>query len=185
MQYISKGAVAPGSTMKKLTVNLRGMAHILSEQEAAPWLIGQFAPQSLFEYPPALKRLTEIGLTEITDEDGALGRYRLLYGCIIAPVKLKLLRRPLNTDELPVWEWINTAGLRLTVAELIRLAEKGISPQSELLGAENRQNLVESIYSADTIADNVLEPLMEKSVARDVTVESVLGLLRKKRILLI
>jgi hypothetical protein len=185
MQYLSKGAVSPGSTAKKLTVNLRGAEHALSADESALWLDGQFVVRELPDDPPALKRLSEMGLVEMTDERGMLGQYRLLTGCIIVPVKQKRLRQPLNAAELLLRQWIGKAGLRLTIAELICLAEKGVKPEPELLGTENRQNLVEAIYSADTIADTVLENLMEQMKTRDTTVGTVLDLLRKKRILLL
>jgi hypothetical protein len=194
MQYVSKGAVSPGSASKKLTVNLRGAENPLLEEESALWLDGQFEVCELPEACPAcegnnlvppLKRLNEMGLVETTDEIGAIGKYRLLTGCIIVPVKQKLLRQPLTAAELLLWQWISKAGLRLTIAEMICLAEKGVIPKPELLGAENRQALVETIYSADTIADTVLESLMKKAQTRDATVEAALSLLRKKRILLL
>ncbi|MDR1409177.1 MAG: hypothetical protein LBJ12_02670 [Oscillospiraceae bacterium] len=141
MQYVSKGAVSPDSTVKKLTINLRGVDHILSGEEAALWLDGQFAVRELSEYLPALKRLNEIGLVEATDEFGALGQYRLLTSCIIVPVKQKLLRQRLTATELLLWQWIGKASLRLTVAELVCLADKGVHPEADLLGAENRQAL--------------------------------------------
>ena len=55
----------------------------------------------------------------------------------------------------------------------------------ELLGPANRQALVETIYSTETIADGILEARMEEAYARDEVVTAVLGLLRKRRIFLI
>ena len=47
------------------------------------------------------------------------------------------------------------------------------------------QNLVEQIYTTDTIFDNILENQMEHAVSRDTVVRIVLKLLKKKRIVLL
>jgi hypothetical protein len=185
MQYISKGVLTTGSDNKKVCVNCRGAVHTLPEEAAKLWLNGQAEPQVVPEFTSALKSLEELGLIETADDNGALGRYRLLTGCIIVPLKPTRKRKKLDESERLVWQWIQYAGLRLTIAELICLAEKGIAPSPNMLGADNRQNLVEAIYSADTIADTVLESLMEKAAARDTAVTAVFGLLRNKLIMLV
>ena len=183
--YISKGVIEPGSQGTALFINMRGEKRRLCGSHADYWLAGQLAPASITAPCAELDALTAAGLIEATDESDNLGRYRLLTRCIIVPAKQKALRQPLNNDERCVWSWISKAGLRLTVAELICLAQNRIIPTPGLLGAANRQNLVEAIYSADTIADNILENLMEHSAMRDVVVDAVFGLLRKRRIILI
>ncbi len=87
--------------------------------------------------------------------------------------------------EREMLDWLMKAGLHLTVAELVCLNEKGISPTEDLLYSYNRQALTEAIYLDHSIQDNVLEAQMEHSPARDVTVATILSLLRKKRILLL
>ncbi len=64
------------------------------------------------------------------------------------------------------------------------MAERGVQPVPGLLGDENRQLLTETIYTPETIADGILESMMEKSPAMEETVQAVLGLLRKRRIFL-
>jgi len=91
----------------------------------------------------------------------------------------------LSRPERRVLQWIRWAGLRLTIAELTLLAERGLGPVPALLGEQNRQALTEAIYTTETICDGILETLMEKSPVRDDTVLAVLGLLRKKKIYLI
>ena len=81
--------------------------------------------------------------------------------------------------------WMSEAGLRLTVAELVFLAEHGITPAAHLLGAGNRQALTETIYTQDNIFDNILETQMEHAVTRDEVVSALLKLLKKKRLLLL
>ena len=81
--------------------------------------------------------------------------------------------------------WLREAGLRMTIAELIFLKDRGIKPSLDLLGKENRQRLVETIYTRDTIFDNLLENQMELSKVNTGTVRLLLALLKKKRIILL
>ena len=73
----------------------------------------------------------------------------------------------------------------MTLAELIYLRERKIPPTPELLGTENRHRLIERIYSIDNIFDNLLEDQMELSKVNKETVSLILGLLRKKKIVLL
>ena len=75
--------------------------------------------------------------------------------------------------------------LRLTTAELVFLTEHHVAPQINLLGDRNRQNLTETIYTQETIFDNILEAQMEHAAVRDEVVSALLRLLKKKRILLL
>lgn len=81
--------------------------------------------------------------------------------------------------------WIREAGLRLTAAELVKLAEAGIEPKAQYLGAENRQRVVELIYTKENIFDGALEAAMELSPALPGAVSILLSLLKKRRIILI
>ena len=92
---------------------------------------------------------------------------------------------PLNALESQTLQWLRQAGLRLTMAELVFLREHGIAPSAELLGEENRQALTEAIYTQENIFDNVLEAQMEHASCREEMVRAVLGLLKKKRIVLL
>ena len=60
-----------------------------------------------------------------------------------------------------------------------------VAPQINLLGDRNRQNLTETIYTQETIFDNILEAQMEHAAVRDEVVSALLRLLKKKRILLL
>lgn len=81
--------------------------------------------------------------------------------------------------------WLNFAGIRLSTAELVFLSENHIQPKNDLLYADNRQALVETIYTPANIFDNVLEAQMEHASARDTTVETIMSLLRKKKIVML
>lgn len=81
--------------------------------------------------------------------------------------------------------WLNFAGIRLSTAELVFLSENHIQPKNDLLYADNRQALVETIYTPANIFDNVLEAQMEHASLRDTTVETIMSLLRKKKIVML
>jgi len=187
MRYISKGMVLKPSTEHILNVSRCGDDFKLTGINAKLWLDGRYTVAMTKDVlqETKLKHLVRIGLAEVTEETGLLAAYRLLTGCVICPAKLKSLHRPLNSAEHRLWKWISQAGLRLTASELVMLNEKDIHPADSLLGEANRQALTESIYTAETIFDGILEGKMEHSPARDRTMKALLGLLRKKRILLI
>lgn len=186
MRYISKGIVQKASTEKHLVVMRCGVVHELTELEAGLWLNGRFGFASVDEdvqTDKALYRLVRQELLELSD--GSVGDYRALTQCVLVPAKAKSLRTPLSGKEKWALAWLVNAGLRLSMAELVFLLEHQIAPDENLIGAENRQELIECIYTRETIGDNILEDLMEKSDYRDETVHTVLSLLRKKRMILL
>ena len=81
--------------------------------------------------------------------------------------------------------WLREAGLVLSMAELTYLIDRKVPLQADLLGNTYAQNLVERIYTRDTIGDNILEHQMERSDARELVTKTVLCLLRKKRLVLL
>jgi hypothetical protein len=109
----------------------------------------------------------------------------LLTNCVVCPVTSAVCAGLWDNPERHLWRWLTKAGLKLTMAELTFLSEHGVEPVPELLGPDNRQALTEIIYTAETIADSILEARMENSPAREQTVRSVLKLLRKDKIFLI
>ena len=91
--------------------------------------------------------------------------------------RLSGLERQLDT-------WMRKAGIRLSVAELVFLVEHQVLDQ-DLLYEKNRQKLVETIYTDETIQDNLLEHQMEQAEHRDKVVEALVQLLKKKKILIV
>ena len=87
--------------------------------------------------------------------------------------------------ERTVLQWLREAGLVLSMAELVYLIDRNVPLESQYLGSDNTQALVERIYTKDTIFDNILENQMERAAMREQTVVAVLSLLRKKRIVLL
>lgn len=187
MIYLSKGIVQKNSTEQLLFVAHCGETYSLTGTEAALWLNGRFGFSASCAGPElrALEHLEQMGLAETEPEDTAVSRYRILTRCVCCPATFSQPERPMPQGEKRVLLWLRQAGIRLTVAELVFLAEHEIVPEPKLLGTENRQALVETIYMRDTIADRLLEHEMESAGCRDEVVGILLRLLKKKKILIL
>lgn len=183
MIYLSKGAVCKGSTEERLKIAHCGNEFILTGLKAALWLNGQFG-FAVSNDPALLEHLKRMGLIEYESDDNALSHYRILTRCVCCPAKSSEGLFP-SISEKELLTWLTKAGLRLSVAELICLAEKRISPEENLLYESNRQALVEAIYTTQNISDNVLEAEMEHSNSRDIVVTSLMRLLKKKRLVIL
>ena len=187
MLYISKGIVCPESVAGNLFLERGNQKFQLQGREASLWLRGRFGfnvAESEAE-EQAVLCLGDKGLSEMEEESGPVYKYRLLTRCVCCPVKqnyrmssrLSGLERQLDT-------WMRKAGIRLSVAELVFLVEHQVSDQ-DLLYEKNRQKLVETIYTDETIQDNVLEHQMEQAEHRDEVVEALVLLLKKKKMLIV
>lgn len=186
MKYISIGAVMAEGTEYRLTV-CRGMNKFtLTGEQASVWLNGRlgFADTKKPTEDQALEYLIRIGLA-IKSSDYAIAEYRTLTQCTIVPADRKYPFLGLSGVEKTILQWLREAGLVLSMAELVYLIDRKVPVQSEYLGSDNAQRLVERIYTRDTIFDNILENQMERAAARDETVQAILRLLRKKRIVLL
>jgi len=186
MLYLSKGMVIKQSTEQMLCVTYCGIDYMLTGIGARLWLDGRFGVKETQDagQDMHLRKLQQLGLVELSEETGMLASYHLLTRCIICPAKLKSVRKPLSSTENKAWRWIKGAGLRLTIGELTKLFAEGLEPAPDLLGKVNAQALTMRLYASDPIFDTTLEIQMEHSPKRDGTVNAVLGLLRKKRIIL-
>lgn len=187
MLYISKGIVQKDSTEQLLFVVRGGQRYQLTGSAAAMWLNGRFgfAKSRSGSEEQTLKNLRRLGLVETEDTDDARSRYQILTRCVCCPAVFTKPERPMPAKEKTILSWLRNAGIRLTVAELIFLQEHGISPEEKYLYPENRQTLVEAIYTKDTIADNLLEHQMETAECRDEVVRTLMKLLNKKKILIL
>lgn len=184
MLYISKGLVQEHSTEALLLIRHCGRDYRLTGPEAAIWLNGQTAFASS-EPSWATEHLYRMGLIDYEKEDSPLSRYRILSRCICCPCEGTRFPLPLRSSSTVILTWLRKAGLRLTTAELIYLTENQIAPCDDLLSEENRAALVARIYTRNNIRDNLLEYQMERAVCRDQVVETLLYLLKKKRLVLI
>ena len=88
-------------------------------------------------------------------------------------------------EEKTVLSWLVNAGIRLSTAELVYLIENKVEAEPKFFYPDNRQELIEAIYTADTIMDNILENQMAVAGCRDRVVQSILSLLKKKKLLIL
>jgi len=175
------------STRQEPRVTHCGVDYPLTGVGAELWLNGRF---EIWESVDArdvmhLQELQRLGLVELTEDAGPLAAYRLLTQCVICPAKLKPIRKPLTAMESLAWQWISQAGLRLTIGELTKLFADDVAPTPDLLGKDYAQDLTMRIYQGDLNFDTTPDLLMEASPMRDAVTNAALGLLRKKRIILI
>lgn len=188
MKYISKGAVLRPCTEEILYVSRCGREYALTKPMSTLWLEGRFrVSHTISEFEEAkLAHLQNIGLVEVAGDGEATEIYRMISRCIILPAKPKLNRRCfLKQSERYLWTWISLSGMHLTMAELIFLASNGVRPDAALLGPGNLQSLTERIYSAEASPERLLDTEMEKAADRDAVVNALLGLLRKKHLVLV
>ena len=186
MKYISLGAVLEPSTEHIVKVSHCGIDYTLTQELASLWLDGRFGfakAENNIEMK-ALDQLFRMGLVMTANESDA-GEYRALTQCRMVPVKRKNPYMGLTGQEKTIMTWLREAGLVLTMAELVYLMDRKVQPELSLLGQENKQALVERIYTKDTIFDNVLENQMEHAACREETVKAVLSLLKKKYIIIL
>lgn len=188
MLYLSKGIVYKNSTEDNLYIVHGNNTFALKGAEAKVWLDGRFK-MCIFPntnaYENAILSLSSKGLAEFEYNSEATDQYRLLSRCICCPTKGKRFNKPLNNVEKKTLKWLSKAGIRLTTAELVYLFENKIAPTPSLLFEENRQALIETIYTKNNIYDNILETQMEHSRCRDEVIATLLTLLQKKRLVIL
>lgn len=185
MIYLSKGIVQKGSTEQLLFVLYGSQKFELTGNAAAAWLNGRFNfAEALGRNETSVTYLQKLGLVETETDNDELSRYRIASRCIFCPADTAKTSVLMAMDK-EILQWLKNAGVRLTVAELVYLIENGIKPTQDLLYTDNRQKLIERIYTVDTIADNLLENQMETAKCRDAVVQSLMRLLKKKLVLVL
>lgn len=187
MLYLSKGVLCKNSTTDEVRVARGNTVVTLTGLEAETWLSGRFNMISTDnkEKCSAIRSLYEMGLAEYEDATDETAQYYILTRCICCPAKTSLIKKPLSNCERTVMIWLDNAGLRLSTAELMYLVENKVKPTDNLFYEENAQALVETIYTKDTIFDNILENQMGHAKCRNEVVCSLLLLLSKKRIVML
>ena len=186
MYYISKGVAYKESGINNVHISRCGGNYILRKNQAQLWLAGRFsvANSKNEEQQSELLELESMGLVEVTEPDDSAS-YQLLTNCVICKVNPVVSRFPLSKNEKLIWVWIKNAGFKLNISELIYLNEQNIMPGPDFFGKDNWHTLIHAIYTQETIFDRILDAKMAESSARNRTVSAVLGLLRKKRIILV
>ena len=185
LRHLSKGIVQKGSTEQLLFVLYGGQKFELTGNAAATWLNGRFNfAEALGRNETLVIYLQKLGLAETEADNDELSRYRIASRCIFCPADTAKTSA-LRAMDKEILQWLKNAGVRLTVAELVYLIENGIKPTQDLLYTDNRQKLIERIYTVDTIADNLLETQMKTAKCRDAVVQSLMRLLKKKLVLVL
>lgn len=186
MKYISIGAVLHPSTEAIVTVTHYKNDFKLTGLQADLWLNGrfEFSNAATQEEIRTLEHLKRMGLVVIAENEPH-AEYTVLTQCIIIGAKRTRPYWHLKAAERTMLKWILEAGLHLTAAELVWLFAHDVAPEDKYLGAENRQALVELIYTSENIQDNLLENEMLHDPHCDEVVKLILSLLKKKCILLI
>ena len=186
MKYISIGAVLKEGTEHILDVVHGGAQFRLTGEKARLWLNGRLGFNEVFNpmHLTMLEQLYKMGLVIKCDGSRA-EEYRALTKCTIVPAECDHPYWFLKNTEKTVLQWLRNAGLVLSMAELVYLMDRNVPMEEKLLGSGNAQALVERIYTKDTVFNNILENQMERAETRDKVVNAILGLLRKKRIVLL
>ena len=186
MKYLSIGAVVAECTEYILEVCRCGNRFQLTGELAVLWLNGRmgFAIAEKPKERKALDQLVKMGLAILANGPDA-EEYRTLNHCTLVPAYRKHPYWGLRKRERAALRWLREAGLVLSMAELTFLMDRGIELREELLGKENIHALVHTIYTRETICDNILENQMEAAASQRDTVRIVLSLLKKQRIVLL
>ena len=187
MLYLSKGVLCKNSTTDEVRVARGNTVITLTGAEAEVWLDGRFNMICTDdkEKHNTIRSLYNMGLVEYEDNSDDAAQYNILSRCICCPAKVNLVKKPLSKCEKVVMIWLNNAGLRLSTAELMYLVENEVKPTDNLFYEENAQALIETIYTKDTIFDNILENRMGYAKCRNEVIYSLLLLLSKKRIVML
>lgn len=186
MIYISKGILKCSFSFSYIQVAHNAQVQRLRGIEAELWKKGRFgfAKSKSYMEDRVLKYLEHLGLVELEEEHQGVSKYRILTRCICCTTIKKWIPLCLRKKERTLYKWIRDAGLRLSTAELVYLTENQIVPSGNLLGAANRQSLVDRMYTKSSIFDNLLENQMEHAKKRDDTVVLIERLLKKRIIMM-
>lgn len=187
MIYISKGIVQEKSTECNIYVGRGGQIFHLTKVEAQLWLDGRyefFATRNASQ-ERAVQHLYRMGLVEYEEEDTLVSRYRILTRCVLCAAENSNPSLMGDRFENSILNWLRNAGIRLSMAELVYLHENNIKPAKKLLYIDNRQNLVETIYTRENIYDNILECQMEHAICRDKVTAAIMVLLNQKKIVIL
>lgn len=187
MVYISKGMELKGSNEKRVRLHYFGGRYELNGEKAALWRRGRrnFATAHTRSEEQAVLELKKEGLVELAATPNARERYFLLTRCLLCVPKKRLFLFPLNAHDKRVLLWLRKAGFRLGLAELIYLMEHKVEPTKELLDRTNGAALFRRIHASYIVIGRHLEQKMSVAVCRDDVVETIVRLVRKKRIYLI
>ena len=187
MTYISKGWEVKGSKERRVIVLYCGGRYELNGEMASVWRRGRRHFASVYSYKEEkiLRALCSQGLVEVSQYSSRRDRFLLLTNCLLCIPKRASKIPVLNPLDRKILLWLKRAAFRLSVAELIYLTEMKIHPIKSLLGESNRMTLSKRIYSSVVTSGKYLEQKMSVAFSRDLVVDSIVRLIRKRKLYLI
>lgn len=187
MIYLSKGILCRYIHEHHIVVRQIDTPKELFGLDARLWMNGRYGfriTQSR-EEETAVKVLAERWYVCCEQDNNPCSQYRILTRCLLYPSRRKMRLPLINRTERKIYRWIKKAGLNLSIAELICLEEKGIEPKREMLYKKNAQKLHDVIYPGSITYAYSLENRMKNSLMRKQTVEAVVGLIQKQRLIVL
>ena len=174
MIYITKGRGRRGR--QGVSVFHCGRSVLLRGEDARVWLRGHsgFCRAADAGEAECVLRLAGQDLAEYSYEDTVYGRYKILTNCVLCEGKRTGVF--LSRREREMLAWIRHAGIQIGIAELVCLAEKGISPRRELLSAKNWRALAAALYGKRLVCYTGLEKRMEHAKCCNAVVAALMHL---------
>lgn len=187
MMYLSKGIINKGKNKQGLYIRHFGQPEVLHGAEADMWRLGRYGFVHVYVKPDITiaEELSRKGVAVFVRGSSELDKYDALCKCAIcANPKLKFSLTPLSATEKRILTWLKKSNANLSLPELISLEEKDIEPKKYLRKQNNPTELLKIIYPGYDSLSGDLELRMKRSIYRIDTVDAVIKLLRKKRIVL-
>ncbi len=187
MIYISKGMERKGSTKNRLKIHSFRGRYELSGEKAMLWKRGRqdFTTVYTREEERVLFELEKEHLVEFTESRDMRARYFLLTRCILYVPKKRRIGLFMNAYDRHIFYWLKKAGYRLDIGELIYLMEHKVKPDKLLLGTEQAGRLYRKIHIRQLEFGRDFERRMSVARCREEVVDSILRLIKKKKIYLI
>lgn len=187
MMYLSRGVLCKRRSDRGIYIRHYGLPMELIGEEAIVWKKGRLG-FAYAESPTEEKVIAELfrrGLLISVPGHREVDRYTALcLSGVYANHQFKFGLIPLGKTEKRILTWLKKAGTNLSIAELVCLEDKGIEPQANLLHRENAVKLMRIIYPHYISIAGNLEARMKHSGVRKRTVDAVMKLLRRQRVII-
>lgn len=187
MMYLSRGVSCKRRSKRGIFIRHYGQPLELVGEDAALWKRGRycFAYAESPSEKKVVKGLFRRGLVVSVPGHSEADKYlALCLSVIYANNNFKFGVLPLSKTEKRILTWLKNAGTNLSFAELMCLEDRGISPKPNLLYRENSIKLMKVIYPQFISIAGDLETRMKHSDVRKRTVDAVMQLLRRRRVII-
>ncbi len=187
MIYISKGMELKDSKENQVKIHSFRGRYELSGKKSLLWERGRqdFATIYTIEEERVLFELEKEHLVEFTESQDMRARYFLLMRCMLYVPKKRRIGLFMNAYDRRIFYWLKKAGYRLNIGELIYLMEHKVQPDKLLLGKEQAGRLYRKIHVRQLEFGRDFERRMSVARCREAVVESVIRLVKQRKIYLI